>query len=73
MGTGRLETFSDGVIAVIITIIVLEMKVSHDENHFAPVPAFWTPWLAQGIYALVALNWLVPDRCIERALLESET
>ncbi|MEO8675358.1 MAG: TMEM175 family protein [Casimicrobiaceae bacterium] len=29
MGKGRLEAFSDGVIAVIITIIVLEMKVPH--------------------------------------------
>ena len=29
MGTGRLEAFSDGVIAVIITIMVLEMKVPH--------------------------------------------
>ena len=29
MGKGRLEAFSDGVIAVIITIMVLEMKVPH--------------------------------------------
>jgi uncharacterized membrane protein len=27
MGTGRLEAFSDGVIAIIITIMVLEMKI----------------------------------------------
>jgi uncharacterized membrane protein len=27
IGTGRLEAFSDGVIAIIITIMVLEMKV----------------------------------------------
>jgi len=32
MGTGRLEAFSDGVIAVIITIMVLEMKVPHGES-----------------------------------------
>ncbi len=30
MGKSRLEAFSDGVIAIIITIIVLEMKVPHD-------------------------------------------
>lgn len=30
MGTGRLEAFSDGVLAVIITIMVLEMKAPHD-------------------------------------------
>ena len=30
MGKSRLEAFSDGVIAIIITIMVLEMKVPHD-------------------------------------------
>jgi uncharacterized membrane protein len=34
MTTGRLETFSDGVLAIIITIMVLELKVPHDA-HFA--------------------------------------
>ena len=29
MGSGRLEAFSDGVLAIIITIMVLEMKVPH--------------------------------------------
>jgi uncharacterized membrane protein len=29
MSTGRLEAFSDGVIAIIITIMVLEMKIPH--------------------------------------------
>ena len=32
MGTGRLEAFSDGVLAVIITIMVLEMKVPHGDD-----------------------------------------
>ena len=31
MTTGRLEAFSDGVIAIIITIMVLEMKVPHGD------------------------------------------
>jgi uncharacterized membrane protein len=30
MSKGRLEAFSDGVLAIIITIMVLEMKVPHD-------------------------------------------
>jgi uncharacterized membrane protein len=30
--------------------------------------AFWSPWVSQGLYVLVALVWLVPDRRIERAL-----
>jgi uncharacterized membrane protein len=29
MNTNRLEAFSDGVIAIIITIMVLEFKVPH--------------------------------------------
>jgi uncharacterized membrane protein len=32
MGRGRLEGFSDGVIAIIITIMVLEMKVPHGDS-----------------------------------------
>lgn len=30
MGRGRLEAFSDGVIAILITIMVLELKVPHE-------------------------------------------
>lgn len=42
MGKGRLEAFSDGVLAIIITIMVLEMKVPHgigwsDLKPLAPV------------------------------------
>jgi len=193
MGKARLEAFSDGVIAIIITIMVLEMKVPHGdslesllplvpvflsyvlsfvyvgiywnnhhhmlhactrisgavlwanlhllfwlslfpfatgwmgENHFGAMPsalyggvllmaavaywvlqqtiiaaegpasvlksavggdwkgkvspllylvaiasAFWLPGLAQAIYVLVALIWLVPDRRIEHALQRRE-
>src|SRR5262245_41919354 len=32
MGKGRLEAFSDGVLAVAITIMVLELKVPHDPS-----------------------------------------
>ena len=38
MGKGRLEAFSDGVIAVIITILVLEMKVPHGASASALLP-----------------------------------
>jgi uncharacterized membrane protein len=194
MGKGRLEAFSDGVLAILITIMVLELKVPHGEsldtlvplvpvflsyvlsfvylgiywnnhhhmlhaskkvsgrvlwanlhllfwlsllpfatgwmgeNHFAPLPSAlygvillaaaiaywllqqsiiavegpgstlaaavgsdwkgklspvlyltailttaWLPWIAQAIYILVALIWIVPDRRIEHVLSGSET
>mgnify|MGYP001450008211 FL=1 len=56
MGKSRLEAFSDGVLAVIITIMVLEMKAPHGEQFaaLAPVvPAFLSyvlSFLYVGIY-----------------------
>jgi uncharacterized membrane protein len=38
MGKGRFEAFSDGVIAVIITIMVLELKAPHGTDLSALVP-----------------------------------
>lgn len=40
MGKTRLEAFSDGVIAIIITIMVLEMKVPHGETVDSLLPLF---------------------------------
>jgi hypothetical protein len=34
--------------------------------------AFWSSWVSRGLYVLVALVWLVPDRRIERALSNTE-
>jgi uncharacterized membrane protein len=139
MDKGRLEAFSDGVIAIIITIMVLELKAPHGtgfdaswlslipfvtawmDGDFATAPvaiygavllmsgiayyilarilvrengpesklaqAFgndfkgiasivvyalaiaaspWNPWAALGLYVLVAIVWVIPDRRIER-------
>ncbi|ESW68844.1 TMEM175 family protein [Mesorhizobium sp. M0761] len=38
MGKGRVEAFTDGVVAIIITIMVLELKVPHGEDFSALLP-----------------------------------
>src|ERR1700748_3686244 len=57
MGKGRLEAFSDGVIAIIITIMVLEFKVPEE----ATLPALLTLLPHVLIYALsflyVGIYW----------------
>ena len=41
--------------------------------YFAAIPfAYVSPWISIGLYVFVALLWLVPDRRIERALVERE-
>ncbi len=57
MSTTRLEAFSDGVIAVIITIMVLELKVPHGSDFLALrtlVPTF-TAYVLSFIY--VGIYW----------------
>jgi uncharacterized membrane protein len=42
--------------------------------YLAAIPlAFVNPWIASGLYVLVALMWFVPDRRIERVLVSRET
>ena len=57
MNKNRLEAFSDGVIAVIITIMVLEMKVPHGESFEALgplIPVFLTYVLS---FVYVGIYW----------------
>jgi uncharacterized membrane protein len=57
MTKGRLEAFSDGVIAIIITIMVLEMKVPHgtDVAALRPlIPVFISYVLS---YVMIGIYW----------------
>jgi uncharacterized membrane protein len=57
MGKGRLEAFSDGVIAVLITIMVLELKVPHgtDIETLRPLlPVFLTYVLS---FVFLGIYW----------------
>jgi uncharacterized membrane protein len=61
MSKGRLEAFSDGVIAILITIMVLELKVPHEIPHGADwgvlrplLPLFLTYVLS---FVFLAIYW----------------
>ena len=57
MGKGRLEAFSDGVIAIIITIMVLELKAPHgaDFAALAPLVPLLLSYLLSFVY--VGIYW----------------
>ena len=57
MSTGRLEAFSDGVIAIIITIMVLELKVPRGDTFAALLPLI-PLWLSYVLsFAYVGIYW----------------
>jgi uncharacterized membrane protein len=57
MGKTRLEAFSDGVIAIIITIMVLELKVPHGETWDALKP-LWPVFLSYVLsFVNVGIYW----------------
>src|SRR2546426_965779 len=58
MTKGRLEAFTDGVIAVIITIMVLEMKVPHgaDPSALAPLVPVFLSYLLSFIFTGIYWN-----------------
>ena len=57
MTKGRLEAFSDGVLAIIITIMVLELKVPHETSLEAlgPILPIFLSYLLSFIY--VGIYW----------------
>src|SRR2546430_951584 len=57
MGSGRLQAFSDAVFAIIITIMVLEIKAPHGnalEDLFPLVPVFLSYALS---FVFIAIYW----------------
>ena len=57
MGKGRFEAFSDGVLAIIITIMVLELKVPHGEDLAALAP-LWPVFLSYVLsFVYVGIYW----------------
>jgi uncharacterized membrane protein len=57
MGKNRLEAFSDGVMAVIITIMVLELKVPHGESFQALSPVLPTLLVYVLSFVYVGIYW----------------
>ena len=57
MGKNRLEAFSDGVIAIIITIMVLELKVPHSPDFRALLP-LWPVFMSYVLsFIYVGIYW----------------
>ena len=59
--TGRLEAFSDGVFAIAITLLVLEISVPEDsgDDLFAAFLAEWPSYLAYLVsFATIGMTWL---------------
>jgi uncharacterized membrane protein len=57
MGKGRLEAFSDGVLAIVITIMVLELKVPHGQDLAAlrPLGSAFLSYVLSFLY--VGIYW----------------
>jgi len=57
MSSERLKAFSDGVIAIIITIMVLELKPPHGAE-FGALTQLWPTFLAYAVsFTYVAIYW----------------
>jgi uncharacterized membrane protein len=83
MGKGRLEAFSDGVMAIIITIMVLELRAPHGDEP-AALPAALKPLIPVFIsyvlsFVFVAIYWnnhhhmLHASRVVNGAILWANT
>jgi uncharacterized membrane protein len=56
--TNRIEAFSDGVIAILITIMVLELKAPHDPTP-ASLTKMWPTFFAYVLsFIIIAIYWI---------------
>ena len=76
-GTGRIETFSDSVIAILITIMVLELKLPANlfhGSHFAKVlQAFWPRLTVYAFSFVMIAILLINHHMVLRAAPHSTT
>src|SRR5204862_2468208 len=58
MKTNRIEAFSDGVMAILITIMVLELKAPHDPTP-ASLAKMWPTLFAYVLsFIIIAIYWV---------------
>jgi TMEM175 potassium channel family protein len=58
MNTNRIEAFSDGVMAILITIMVLELKAPHDPTP-ASLASMWPVFFAYVLsFVIIAIYWV---------------
>src|SRR5438876_11762445 len=58
MKTNRIEAFSDGVMAILITIMVLELKAPHDPTP-ASLAKMWPTFFAYVLsFVIIAIYWV---------------
>jgi uncharacterized membrane protein len=76
-GTGRLEAFSDGVVAIIVTIMVLELRLPDDlftGGHLQEaLAAFWPRLVVYALSFLVVAIMLINHHLLMRAAPYSTT
>jgi len=67
MGTGRVQAFSDGVIAIIITIMVLELQVPREANlaALAKLASVLSSYLLS--FVVVAIMWVNHHHLLHQA------
>jgi uncharacterized membrane protein len=58
MRTNRIEAFSDGVMSILITIMVLELKAPHDPTP-ASLAKMWPTFFAYVLsFIIIAIYWV---------------